>query len=676
MPRFALLGLPLLSVSSSGETLHQERRHEACHDRLVQRRAASLDVFRAMLLEFKHAKEADPNRYLRPAKAAVEPVAECPDLVEDIAIKATRDFVRGLGPLGRRINEHGPWCSLNFDLEWWEEENFTGALFQPHYMHLSYKLALKDTVKAFTRCNAGDRYFPSGGTLIALARYGSLSGHLGEGLIDHVDKDIDISVILDDQQSFVDLWNCVRRELSQLSGGWACSDLQVARGRGDDEDSWEPWFFHCVLVRYDRPELFGNAVELHVGRYFTEGDAIVVQKNCRSDACREVSEEFGSLSKYWNPWARCQAYDMYIPCPRSPGAVLSRVGEYSDQSTGTVAIPAIAPERCSYDPWNLKMLREGMKRRHMHVLRWEAQRLHSAGAASFWDSWFFSDGTPRPLPKLDPYPTDTRHQASDKYEFRGREQVGVSCPVWTFFLNFLALIPIWLISVVDQPHHSDYYRILEWTKEISVCVGYRIGSLTIHSVLSYKPLLKQAASNVLSAARSEGHLAILWETLPVVLCAAYFVDAALHCSIPRHDQEHARAGQLCRSWVSSSKSDIVVPEDADGAVRDLALLQLLALIAGECKDIGRRLGSYSAIFRRWDGSFQRALRRLKPRGIAIERRELKLESYKFLIRQIYLLATDQKARARIDSQNAAVCYPTLYTGADQLLLVNVSGLYS
>lgn len=50
------------------------------------------------------------------------------------AVQAGRRFLKNLGSLGRR--EQGPWCSHNFDLEWWEARNLTGAMFMPWPYHI------------------------------------------------------------------------------------------------------------------------------------------------------------------------------------------------------------------------------------------------------------------------------------------------------------------------------------------------------------------------------------------------------------------------------------------------------------------------------------------------------------------------------------------------------------
>ena len=85
----------------------------------------------------------------------------------------------------------GPWCKNNVDLLWWEKQNLTGALIEPTNYRLGFEAAFHDVIDALTRCVPEELFFPVAGTLIALHRHGDIAGDLGDGVGDHVDKDLD-----------------------------------------------------------------------------------------------------------------------------------------------------------------------------------------------------------------------------------------------------------------------------------------------------------------------------------------------------------------------------------------------------------------------------------------------------------------------------------------------------
>ena len=96
-------------------------------------------------------------------------------------------------------------------------------------------------------CGLQGRFVPSEGTLISLLRYGKLAFDLG-GVVDHVDKDIDMKIFVRSQAEFLLKLDCIVSYLQRSSGKgwtWACSPPNY--GTTLPEDNGEPWFFPVSL---------------------------------------------------------------------------------------------------------------------------------------------------------------------------------------------------------------------------------------------------------------------------------------------------------------------------------------------------------------------------------------------------------------------------------------------
>ena len=423
-------------------------------------------------------------------------------------------------------------------------------------------------------CGLEGRFFPSEGTLIALVRYGKMAFDLG-GAVDHVDKDIDMKIFVRSQLEFLLKKKCITSYLENLkNGGWSCSEPVYVSD--SPTGTGEPWFFGCIVSRREGGfETFGSTVELHVGRFFVAGDTIRMARNCSTNGfCRKLQDELGSVKRLWLPAAKCRAYDTWVPCPKSPQAMMQRSKEHSDHFRGHVALPAVAVERCAFHPGTVRLIQRGLRPHHMVKLRRQALLLHRGGWASFYSFWFDENGRPKPLPE--PRTADMRPGGAGRFS----RKLPVTDPVHTFMTRFRGLVQVQAFSAIIPGSERD----LNFASGTAHASGLAAQEPPVEWVLYHKPLVRHASQAILQLAMSPFHLAVLWELKPLELCMAYFVDAMLRCDNDKADtKHHSYVQSLCKSWASHEKDTIAISNIS--AVQDRSFLQLLWLIAARCKDI-------------------------------------------------------------------------------------------
>ncbi|CAE8610962.1 unnamed protein product [Polarella glacialis] len=631
---------------------------ETCARLKDQKRADSLHAFRKAI-----TGSATPDAYLRMARDAAvhDNLCNAYKPEGDLMVRATVDFLGDLGALGRR--EIGPMHGSQFDLTWWEADNLTGALYDPQLADQFFRTALEDTIFVLRACKAN--FFPDGGTLIALLRYGALSGDLGRGVVDLVDKDIDIQVLVQTQEEFETISQCVHNQLNDLNKGWRCIPEPI-KGYKPEPD-WSPWLYECVKhVLDEKRDPFVSYVEIQLFRYFVVDDHLELQLNCFAETCLNFTREKGSVSNMWYPQGACDAYGDTIPCPRDPLALLLKSAEYTDNSTVHIAIPAISVERGVYHSGTALLLRRGLSMSHMSRLQEHARRLHVAGKSSFYTYWFEADSSARQLQPVARHKIDIRQYDRHGGYFHyspGLREVGD--PVQDFFRRFFIFTSFWHLSILWR--HSD--GTTDFANILATCMS-PAEIITLVTILSYQPLIHRASRAILRvASRSPAHRLVLQEARPLELCSAYFVNVALSCDAGG-DLEHAVVGEWCNRRFSR-RADVLAPV-ADTSALTSALIGVSAFLAHSCKDIGRFLPAdpgalpltESIIFSRWLAAFQRALSRWAGPRRPIDRPfEKRLAIWAF-IRIIFFASTGQ-------SVASSMCRPDLSgiaAGAGYLLL--------
>ncbi|CAE7347226.1 unnamed protein product, partial [Symbiodinium necroappetens] len=534
------------------------------------RKAQAARVLQEFRLSLKGAGSVD--QHLRAVFARSKGSCGGGRLLDEV-VKASRTFLKSLGSLGRR--ERGPWCSHNFDLVWWEAQNLTGSLFRPWSYHIPFKRALKQAIAAMNACGLQRRFVPSEGTLIALLRYGKLAFDLG-GVVDHVDKDIDMKIFVRSQAEFLLKLECIVSYLQGRSGkgwSWACSPPNY--GTTLPEDNGEPWFFSCVLARRDGGlETFGSSVDVGFARFFIAGDSLRMALNCSKNSyCQKLRQEAGSVKEFLLPLGKCKAYDTELPCPKSPVSMMQRSQEHTNDFKGHIALPAVAVERCSFHSGTARLLQRGLELRQMLSLREEAHKLHHGGWASFYDFWFYPDGRMRPLP-TERISADMRSGGEGRFS----RSVPVSDPVHSFMTRFRGLAQVFAFSGLVQPKGRDQ----AYVNGVAYASGLADAGVSVEWILYYRPLVRHAAQAILQLTKSPLHLAALWELKPMEVCAAYFVDAALRCdATSARRQDHSYVESICKGW-AKQEADVL---SNSSAARDRSFLQLLWILTNACKGL-------------------------------------------------------------------------------------------
>lgn len=286
-------------------------------------------------------------------------------------------------------------------------------------------------------------WWPLGGTLIGLLRYGRVYGHLSDGKLDLVDDDIDFLVVLSSARQWLEF--CVRLAQALVQRGWlGCGHILQKRYTNRTHDHARlgqdmrglPLLLcarlrdagHVVLNIYWArpvtpvrggaglpacsrslpPPACGRSVALmpHEGGE----SAISEEVHCQPDgSCFSMSTFFKAWPSaalpfsYRRPLARCRAFGGEVGCPRLAEELLRRWcgGEYWRPSTaragGVLTWPCLGlPDVACPDPgkgvkasWrtdrvptfrhNLRLQAEGLTLADARILRSTSQRLRAAG---------------------------------------------------------------------------------------------------------------------------------------------------------------------------------------------------------------------------------------------------------------------------------------------------------
>lgn len=490
-------------------------------------------------------------------------------------------------------------------------------------------------------------------------RYGSLAGDLGNEILDHVDNDLDFTLLVDSQSEFHAIVDCIINNTVLQSdmdrrryfmnppsiGGNAVGD--VIGASLEATTTWEESLFGWT-VRLRSHECMDDAfvkeIEIHLGRLIINGSHAELQSDCTEPACINARHEFGNLQDHWIPAGRCKAFGATVPCPGSPLTFIARWGQYNRTS---LALPAVGYERCSYHPGTDQILRKGITAGQMLRLREYAKDLHAAGMASFYEVWFEVDGTPRELPLPLPFSADHRlHTAGTVYT----QLVPLFDPVALFLERFLNLAAVWLYDLV-WPRQVLKVRSVEQDKQrqqdemrFATMIGSCLPMSKNHQwaaqqLLAFRPFVRSAADVLLRTAENDSHLKILWRATPLQMCIAYFVDRMFRCegASQLRRSPSSKLGTLCNAWVrgaafraanpghgeesrkTQGMGDVFLGRE-DSAVYASAVLRLWALAAKMCRELGEtdtytmaswQIGGSSAslLFGRWYAAFERAAKR-------------------------------------------------------------------
>eukprot|EP00929_Paragymnodinium_shiwhaense_P077513 TRINITY_DN39910_c0_g2_i1.p1 TRINITY_DN39910_c0_g2~~TRINITY_DN39910_c0_g2_i1.p1 ORF type:complete len:521 (+),score=65.80 TRINITY_DN39910_c0_g2_i1:186-1748(+) len=252
-------------------------------------------------------------------------------------------------------------------------------------------------------------YFPMGGTLIGLLRYGALEGELTEGKVDVVDRDIDFMVRVYNVGQWLSISSNITSRM--LRKGWTSCALHPHALAPFWQGQYvvlkcmktSPYYhvadFEAFMV-HDRRLVVGTAScdrQEAVAEKNRKLAALLKESHCTVEKAKNSLRECVLCAgpSTWlagidlhviYPLARCKAYDTSVPCPRHGHLYLDKM----NPKKSCMALPVLTGDRNPRDPRNVRMEHDGITRADVEVLRKRAAELDEEGFSSFvtaLDSW-------------------------------------------------------------------------------------------------------------------------------------------------------------------------------------------------------------------------------------------------------------------------------------------------
>eukprot|EP00927_Polykrikos_kofoidii_P077452 TRINITY_DN74393_c0_g1_i1.p1 TRINITY_DN74393_c0_g1~~TRINITY_DN74393_c0_g1_i1.p1 ORF type:complete len:583 (-),score=73.06 TRINITY_DN74393_c0_g1_i1:51-1799(-) len=129
----------------------------------------------------------------------------------------------GKNPLGWPIEQGRSRCQKYYDLLWTDvhDSTDTWAIMENpgSITDQLYHAALKEIAEVLDSFGSGIHWWPCRGTLIALLRHGARSGSLSRGLVDVVERDIDVMLGIPDEVVWIGIGHEINRLLKER--GWS-----------------------------------------------------------------------------------------------------------------------------------------------------------------------------------------------------------------------------------------------------------------------------------------------------------------------------------------------------------------------------------------------------------------------------------------------------------------------
>jgi len=244
----------------------------------------------------------------------------------------------------------------------------------------------------------GVEWWPCRGTLIAFLRHGRRSGRLSRGLVDVVERDIDLMLGVPSASEWYRTAKNIERKL--ILNGWdKCWTKESV-------DSDSPLFpivrrdlLYCVrtspafMLVDVTSYVFGEpGPDVFVHRICSTGDgALVDGGNAAGGATPmicEVPQDVGPLRHGGGrlrkdaiyPLARCRAADIEVPCPSQPLETI-RAMVHTGLDASCIALPS-THGRDLEDPLNQRLRTTGLCADDVRILRERSARLDAMGYLS------------------------------------------------------------------------------------------------------------------------------------------------------------------------------------------------------------------------------------------------------------------------------------------------------
>lgn len=243
----------------------------------------------------------------------------------------------------------------------------------------------------------GLEWWPCRGTLIALLRHGWRSGNLSRGLVDVVERDIDVMLGVDTEAAWPSLAAEIERQLRVL--GWdQCWAKSSAEFESSLRDTLRRDLLYCIRTS-------PGYMLLDITSYIkdTPGPYVFVHRVC-NDARREGGMAFnhsliagegcyvptnigplrggGGLLRRDSilPPTQCCAGKLSVPCPRRPLETIEAM-VHSGLEASCISLPTTRG-RDPDDPWTQRLQEAGLRAEDVRVLRERSARLEARGCRS------------------------------------------------------------------------------------------------------------------------------------------------------------------------------------------------------------------------------------------------------------------------------------------------------
>eukprot|EP00933_Yihiella_yeosuensis_P040635 TRINITY_DN34975_c0_g1_i1.p1 TRINITY_DN34975_c0_g1~~TRINITY_DN34975_c0_g1_i1.p1 ORF type:complete len:545 (-),score=85.94 TRINITY_DN34975_c0_g1_i1:649-2283(-) len=284
------------------------------------------------------------------------------------------------------------WTDVHNSEDTWAMMEEPGAITDGQYHD-----AIADVVKVFG--DLGLEWWPCRGTLIAFLRHGRRAGYLSRGMIDVVERDIDVMMGVEDETQWQLLGKTIEQRLKQL--GWdKCWTKSSADGQSQFYGTTRRDLLYCIRTKpvyilldvtsyisaahrpneENLPYVFVHRVCGAQAQNIPDGasgqDGCVVPPNVGP-----LRHGRGTLSKdAIHPMGICRADTLSVPCPRQPlETILAMI--HSGLSAGCIALPT-AVGREADDPMTHRLASEGLTADDVRILRNRSARLNAMGFMS------------------------------------------------------------------------------------------------------------------------------------------------------------------------------------------------------------------------------------------------------------------------------------------------------
>lgn len=241
-------------------------------------------------------------------------------------------------------------------------------------------------------------WWPCRGTLIAFLRHGSRSGPLSRGLVDVVERDIDVMIGVADEDEWEYVGKNIELELKAL--GWSRCWTKASAELGSRLQfvvrkdilycvRLEPVYMMLDITSYitgtSEPYVFVHRVCGPAAEKPDDGRQTRVL--AAGPGCA-VAGDIGPL-RYGggvlgkgsiHPLARCRARSIAVPCPRQPLETI-RAMAHSGLDPGCIALPDPRGREPS-DPWTKRLSDEGLRAEDVEILKQRSAQLDQLGFKS------------------------------------------------------------------------------------------------------------------------------------------------------------------------------------------------------------------------------------------------------------------------------------------------------